>query len=287
MSKRSNKTKGIFFLLLSALGFAVMSIFVKLSGDLPTLQKVFFRNLITAILSFILILRYKSPIIKHKSHIPALLLRSTLGVVGMICYFYAMDHLVLSDANMLNKLSTFFLLLFSALFLKEHLKPYQIISVVIAFIGALFIIKPAFQFDLLPYLASVGSAIFAGAAYTILRYLRHKEPYYSITFFFSAFSTLVILPFMIFYFQSMTGLQILYLILAGAFASIGQFGITIAYHYAPAREISIFNYFNVVFVTILSYFVFMDFPDIYSIIGYAIIFGASIYIFQKNKVVPS
>lgn len=279
----SNKTKGIIFLLMSALGFAVMSIFVKLSGDLPTIQKVFFRNMITAFLSFVLIIRYKSPFLKNRSSIKPLLLRSTFGIIGMICYFYAMDHIVLSDANMLNKLSTFFLLLFSAIFLKEHMKPYQIISIIIAFIGALFIIKPAFQFDIVPYIVSIIAAICAGAAYTILRYLRHREPYYSITFFFSAFSTLVILPFFIVFYESMTTLQIIYLLLAGIFASVGQFGITIAYHYAPAREISIFNYFNVIFVTILSYLVFLDYPDIYSVIGYFIIFGASIYIFKKNQ----
>lgn len=287
MEHLEHKTKGIIFILISAFGFAVMSIFVKLSGDLPTIQKVFFRNIIGVILSLALIIRYKAPIVKNKKNILPLILRSTFGVLGMISYFYAMDHMVLSDANMLNKLSTFFLLLFSALFLKEKMKPYQIISVIIAFVGALFIIKPVFQFDILPYLISVVAAILAGAAYTLLRYLRNKETYYSITFFFSAFSTLAVLPLFIINFQPMSGLQILYLLLAGVFASIGQFGITIAYHYAPAKEISIFNYFNVIFVTILSYIVFLDFPDFYSIIGYVIIFGASIYMFRKNRVVDN
>ncbi|MEC9484490.1 MAG: DMT family transporter [Candidatus Izemoplasma sp.] len=283
MAHLSSKMKGILFLLLSAFGFAVMSIFVKLSGDLPTIQKVFFRNLITMIFSLSLILYYRSKLINDVQHIPPLLLRSIFGTLGMIAYFYAMDNMVLSDANMLNKLSTFFLLIFSAVFLKERLKAYQVISVFIAFIGALFIIKPAFQVDLIPYLASISAAMLAGAAYTVLRYLRNKEAYYSITFFFSTFSVIVILPFMMIYYEQMNVYQVIYLLLAGMFASIGQFGITIAYQYAPARDISIFNYFNVIFVTVLSYIVFFNFPDIYSIIGYIIIFSASIYMFQKNK----
>jgi drug/metabolite transporter (DMT)-like permease len=283
MTQVSNKYKGIAFLLFSALGFAIMSIFVKLAGDLPTIQKVFFRNTMTVVLSFLLIVHYNSPILREKKHIIPLLIRSTFGTVGMVLYFFAMDNMVLSDANMLNKLSTFFLLLFSALFLKERLKPYQIISVGVAFIGALFIIKPVFQVQVVPYLASIGAAVFAGAAYTVLRYLRGKEAFYSITFIFSIFSVLVLLPFFIARYQPMSGIQLLYLLLAGAFASIGQFGITIAYHYAPAKDISIFNYFNVVFVTILSYIVFLDYPDVYSIIGYIIIFGASAYMFYRNK----
>ncbi len=284
MNKLSNKSKGILFLLMSAFGFAVMSIFVKLSGDLPTIQKVFFRNSITSIVSFIIIVKMKHPVLHNKKSIIPLLLRSTFGVLGMVLYFYAMDHMAnLSDANMLNKLSTFFLLLFSVIFLKEKMKPYQIISVVIAFIGALFIIKPTFQVDIIPYLASLLAAICAGAAYTILRYMSGKEHFYSITFFFSTFSIIVLAPFFIIGYKEMSFSQIIYLLLAGVFASIGQFGITLAYRFAPAKEISIFNYFNVIFVTILSYIVFLDFPDFYSIIGYVIIIGSSYYMFRKNK----
>lgn len=283
LNKLSRKTRGIIFLLMSALGFAIMSIFVKLAGDLPTVQKVFFRNMITSVISIILIIKHRHPILHSKSSIIPLIFRSTFGVLGMVLYFYAMDHMMLSDANMINKLSTFFLLLFSALFLKEKLKAYQIIAVIIAFLGALLIIKPAFQIDIIPYIASFIASICAGAAYTIVRYLGNKEHYYSITFFFSTFSILVLLPFVIIFYQNMTLLQLMYLLLAGLFASIGQFGITLAYREAPAKEISIFNYFNVIFVTVLSYIVFLDFPDPYSIIGYIVIIGSSYYMFRKNQ----
>lgn len=66
MAKLSRKHKGIIFLLLSSLGFAAMSIFVKLAGDLPTFQKVFFRNLITVVLSLGLILYHRSPVLSNK-----------------------------------------------------------------------------------------------------------------------------------------------------------------------------------------------------------------------------
>lgn len=69
-------------------------------------------------------------------------LRSICGTVGIVCNFYAIDHLVLSDANMLNKLSPFFTIIFSYFLLKERLTLFQGIAVVVAFMGALFIIKP-------------------------------------------------------------------------------------------------------------------------------------------------
>ena len=78
-------------------------------------------------------------------------------------------------------------------------------------------------------------------------------------------------------------MQLLYLILAGVFASIGQFGITLAYKYAPAKEISIFDYSNVVFAAIISIVIFGAVPDVFSFIGYGIIFIASLIMFLYNK----
>ena len=54
--KLSNRTKGVLFIVMSAFGFAMMSAFVKLSGDLPSFQKTFFRNITSCIIAFILIL---------------------------------------------------------------------------------------------------------------------------------------------------------------------------------------------------------------------------------------
>ena len=81
----------------------------------------------------------------------------------------------------------------------------------------------------------------------------------------------------------MTFKQLLCMILAGVFASLGQFGVTLAYRYAPAKEISIFDYSNIIFSAILSIFIFNQYPDLFSIIGYIIVFTASYYVFLYNK----
>ena len=243
----SNRTKGVLFIIMSAFGFAMMSAFVKLSGDLPSFQKTFFRNLTSCIIALILILINKESFFGKRENQKVLILRSLFGTLGIVFNFYAIDKLVLSDANMLNKLSPFFVIIFCAIFLKEKINMKQGISIIVAFIGALFIIKPQFNLDILPYLIGVLGAIFAAAAYTCLRVLGGKEKYYTVVFYFSFFSTIVILPFMILVYKEMTLLQFIYLVLAGIFASIGQFGITIAYKYAKAKEISIFDYSNIIF----------------------------------------
>lgn len=279
----SDRNKGIIFIILSAFGFAMMSAFVKLSGDLPSVQKTFFRNLISCIISFALILKYKESPFGSKDNRKVLILRSIFGTLGIILNFYAIDKLVLSDANMLNKLSPFFVIIFSAMFLKEKIKSNQAIAVGIAFIGALFIIKPTIDFEIIPYMSGILGAIFAAAAYTCLRVLGGKEKFYTVVFFFSLFSTVSILPFAVMGYKPMNIIQFGYLILGGIFASIGQFGVTLAYKYAPAKEISIFDYSNIIFSAIISIVIFNTIPDKYSFIGYIIIFSASYYMFSYNK----
>lgn len=280
---KSDRVKGIIFITASALGFALMSAFVKLAGDLPNFQKVFFRNLVSATVALYLIMKHKGSMTGKKENRKILIYRSLFGTLGVIFSFYAIDNLVLSDANMINKLSPFLVIILSALFLKEKINAKQITSLIVAFIGSLFIIKPTFSIDLVPYIVAILGALFAGAAYTCLRVLRDREEYYTIVFFFSVFSLVTTFPAFIFVYKSMTLLQLIYLLLAGVFASLGQFGITLAYKYAPAKEISIFDYTNIIFSAILSIVLFNQFPDILSITGYIIVFIASFYMFLYNK----
>lgn len=279
----TNRNKGILLLIVSAFGFSLMTLFIKLSGDVPTLQKTIFRNGVSMIISFFLVIHFKESLFGKRENQPLLLLRSTLGAIGIILLFYAIDHLVIADADMLNKMSPFFTILFAAIFLKEHVKPFQLYSIFVAFLGMLFIIKPSFSMDIVPYAAGILSAVFAGGAYTVLRALGNREQFYTIVFYFSAFTTVILLPFVIYIYEPMTLQQTAYLLLGGVFATVGQFGITLAYKLAPAKEISVFNYFTVVFTALLGFAFLSQVPDIYSILGYIIIFGASFYMFLKNK----
>lgn len=99
-------------------------------------------------------------------------MRALAGTLGMLGNFYAIDHLVLSDASMLNKMSPFFVIIFSFIFLKERLTFFQGFTVICAFIGSLFIIKPSFQnVDFFPALIGFLGGMGAGLAYACVRYL--------------------------------------------------------------------------------------------------------------------
>ena len=271
---------------MSAFCFAFMNAFVRLAGDLPPTQKSFFRNFVALIFAVIILIKNKIPFkYQKKSNIPALLVRGGIGTLGILCNFYAIDHLALADASMLNKMSPFFVIVFSFIFLRERLTFFQGAAVFMAFIGSLFIIKPSFNVEVVPALLGLIGGMSARAAYTGGRYLgQHGEKGPFIVAFFSGFSCLTTLPFLIFDYHPMTFTQLLCLLGAGLAAAGGQFSITAAYTKAPAKEISVYDYSQIIFSTILGFFLFGDVPDVYSVIGYIIIIAMAVLMFLYNNV---
>lgn len=286
MSRVSNRQKGMICIILSAFCFAWMNAFVRLAGDLPFIQKSFFRNLVALLFALAMLLREHGSLKPQKGTLPFLLIRAAAGTVGILCNFYAIDHLALSDASILNKMSPFFAILCSWVFLKEKLNWKQGLIVIGAFIGSLFVIKPSFaNADLFPSLIGLLGGLGAGVAYTMVRRLGQigaNKAY--IVFFFSAFSCVVTLPYLILSYTPMSWKQLLILILAGLAAAGGQFGVTSAYCYAPAKEISVYDYTQIIFAAGLGFLLFAQIPDWLSILGYCIIISmaAAMFIYNKN-----
>lgn len=279
------KTKGMISILIAAFGFSMMSVFVRLAGDLPSFEKAFFRNAVALAVVTGIMLRRHDSFRPQPGSLPALFGRAVFGTMGLLCNFYAIDHLVLADANMLNKLSPFFAILFSIFLLHEKPSWVQILGVATAFLGSVLIIKPsAGGYASLPALVGLLGGMGAGLAYTFVRRLGQRgENSYFIIFFFSAFSCLLCLPFL---FVESTPLRLpslLCLIGAGLFACVGQFGITRAYFYAPAREISVYDYTQVIFAALLGFFIFDQVPDMWSVLGYCLICGAGVGMFFYNR----
>lgn len=283
MNKRK---KAVLLIILSAFCFAVMSACVRLSGDLPTMQKVFFRNFIALFFAAGVLIKNKIPFkTQNKKNLGVLTVRALAGSLGMVGNFYAIDKLVLPDASILNKMSPFFCVLFSYLLLREKLTMFNLLTILGAFTGALFVIKPTFNnADLLASVAGFLGGMGAGLAYTCVRYLgQHGEKGPVIVAFFSAFSCILSLPFLIFDYRHMSLYQVLMLIGAGFAAAGGQFTITAAYSNAPAKEISVFDYTQIIFTASMGFFIFSDIPDIWSFVGYIIIVSMALIVFIHNN----
>ncbi len=277
--------KAIECIVASALFFALMNMFVSLSGDVPTIQKTFFRNFFALIIASGAMIKNKCPLMPPKGARLDLLLRAAFGFAGMLGNFYALSRLTVSDASMLNKMSPFFAIIFSAILLGERADKVQWSIVVAAFLGALLVIKPSFRnAELAASCAGFLGGVCAGAAYTFVRKVTRKgvKGYY-VVFFFSAFSTLAAFPFVVFGYSPMSLEQWLCLIAAGICASGGQFTITAAYSFAPAREVSIYDYSQIIFAALLGFFVMGQIPDWLSVAGYTVIIAAAFAMFRYNN----
>lgn len=281
-----NKNMGILFIVLSAFSFAWMSTFVRLAGDLPSVEKSFFRNLVAVGVAAFTMIRSKEKIVMGKGNLKFLILRALFGTIGILGNFYAIDHLVLSDANMLNKMSPFFVILFSYLILKEDLTLVQGICVAGAFIGSLFVNKTDFlrmQTSLRPLPVFAGG-VAAGAAYSMVRVLGQRKCSGSlIIFFFSAFSCLTTLPLMILNFEPISAMQLLYLLLAGAPRPADSSVSRQPTFMRRRREISVYDYSQIIFTAIIGFFLFGQVPDAYSIFGYVVILAMAVVMFLYNN----
>ena len=271
-----NRKKGIMFILMSAFFFSLMTVFVRLAGDVPTMQKAFFRNVVAAVLAAVLLVRSGNGFSVQRKNLPALFMRCSVGTIGILCNFWAVDHMRIADANILNKLSPFFAILMSVFILKEKPNRVELLSVLLAFIGAAFVAKPGAGIASFPALIAILGGITAGTAYTYVRKLGlggEKGPV--IVFSFSMFSTLVLLPNILLNYHPMTVRQFLFLVLAGCSAAIAQLSVTAAYQNAPAKDISVFDYSQVVYAAIFGLLLFGELPDGWSFLGYAIIIGTA------------
>lgn len=269
--------KGILLILGSAFCFAVMNLTIRMAGDVPTLQKCFFRNFFALLIAAGSLLRTRTPLRIGKGNLRYLIVRSLAGGLGMICNFYAVDHMAISDASMLNKLSPFFAIIFSYFLLRERASAGEWLSVLCAFLGALFVIKPSFGAEVIPALAGFAGGLGAGLAYANVRKLGMRgENSMIIVTFFSAFTSLMLLPNLLLNYQPMHPEQWLWLIGTGLAAAGGQICITKAYAKAPAKEISVFDFSIVFFAAILGFIFLGQLPDRWSVLGYLIIIGTAV-----------
>lgn len=274
---RENTTRAVLLICLAGLSFSMVGVAVRLSGDVPLHEKVFFRSILSLAAMTAVALRSRSNPFRRTPRAPFLILRGALGTTAMVLYFYAIEHLALGDATILNKLSPFFVVVFAVVFLKERLSRYAIPALVFALAGAILIVKPQLDLSVGPAVAGLLSAAASGGAYTVVRSLRGKEPPYRIVFYFALVASVAMIPPMLLEYVPPTPGQLLLLLGAGAFATAGQMFLTLAYYQAPATKISIYNYAHVVFAFVVGFVLWGEVPDAVGFAGVGLVIGAAFY----------
>ena len=274
-SKLDDKQMGILMMLISALSFSFMGVAVKLAADVPIYEKVFFRNFFSIFFAYQLVKKNKASFFGKPSSRLLLTMRSIFGVGGVLTMFYALSMIDVATAVTIQKFSQFWVLILAGFFLKEKIMPKQYLYLILGLLGVIIVSKPSTPEILMPTMICFLSSIFAGIAYTILSKLRTYEHPTTIVFYFSLFSTVVMLVPMVLTFKMFSFYEFILLLITGLSAMGGQIAMTTSYHYAKASDVSIYAYMNIVFSAIISLFVWGALPDVLSILGIGIIVLAS------------
>ena len=294
----SDRTKGILAIVASAFGFALMAAFIRLADDfgspISSFQKSFFRNLVAVALAAGVFWkghrkaarRETSGVRENARRVTRvggkawalILLRSALGTIGIFANFYALSHIPIAEGQTLNKTAPFFTVIFSWLFMGERANWKQVLALVVAFVGVVFVAKPGFAGDeTLPLAMGLLGGVCAGSAYACVHKLGAMKVNASlIILVFSVFSSLASLPFMAYDYTPMTAAQVAILCGVGAGAAIGQFGITAAYRFAEPRQIAVFDYSSILFAALFGFVLFGQVPDALAVLGFALIVIASL-----------
>ncbi|CAM3170724.1 DMT family transporter [Streptobacillus ratti] len=284
MDNKKRYYLGIFFVLLSAIGFSTLQLIVKMLPHVSVASKLFYRNIVIVLITYVLIKLKGISLKLEKSEWKLLTARTVFGILGVMINFYTLKYILLADSTTIQKLSSFIVLILSFFFFNEKFTKIQFLALLVSFFGVILIVKPISSSFSFGYILAILGAFCASFAYICIRALtiRGKIKPLLIIFYFSLFSILVLFPFVIMNRTTFDLRTILLLIGIGIFGAMGQYGITFAYSLAPAKEISVFEYTQVVFSSILGLVFLGEIPDKYSIMGYLIIIITGIGMYRYN-----
>src|SRR6266496_3497322 len=292
-----SRYKGIFFMLLAALGFSLMGGSAKLlKGSFNAGQLVFFRNLVGVVgltAAFII-----NPPVNKGGKFHLLIFRGIMGTVALYTLLYCILHLPLSTAMTYNLTSAIFIALLSFFLFKEYHGPVVLLAVVLGFIGMLLVYKPNMHYPWLYHAIGLLSGFVSAVAHITLGKL---APYYDSRVIVSSFIfTGVLIPslFMIvgklgklpyddvFFIQWRwpQGIEWFYVLWLGIAALFGQYFVTRAYGADKAGIVSAVSYANIIFSVFIGMMLGDDFPDWISLCGIlCIIAGGVIISFVKSR----
>ena len=241
-------------MLVSTFFFSLMNLSIKFVPHIPAFELIFFRALISLILSYVLI--------KHKglnamgNNKKFLLLRGFFGMLSLTTFFFTLQKMPLASAVTLQYLSPIFAVILAVFFLKENVHWIQWLCFAVAFAGVAIIRGFDARVEF-PYLVlGVLSAFFSGLAYNAVRKLKDSDHPLVVVFYFP----LIALPFSIiacfFVWVMPVGIDWLWLILIGVFTQIAQVNLTYALQNERLASVSGLNYLGILYALFFGYFFF-------------------------------
>lgn len=273
---------GVRYMMLSALGFALMAACVKSVSTygIPVFEIVAARAIVSLIISYMDVKRKKISLWGNNK--PLLIARGAVGSLALICVYYAVTTLPLAEATILQYLHPVFTAILALFILKESIQRSTILCILFCISGLIIMVQPGFIFggtSELPWFSVVAGTLGAfgsAIAYVIVRRLSNTEDSSVIIFYFP----LIALPVSIFLlgdnFVMPNFTALVLLVMIGIFTQVGQVGITKAMQTEAASKATAYSYVQVIFSIFLGWAVFSEMPSLWTWIGGGLIMGGAL-----------
>ena len=268
---------GSLWMLVAALGFAVMGACVKLASvKFGNTELVFYRSAFGLIVITGSIFAISKPLsfetrkakplnfwqLIYTPHIVKHLTRALVGFISLVLFFYAISHLPLATAITLNYTSPLFLAGMLPFFIPQptnqpnkRTKAWLYFAIFLGFSGVILLLKPTFNGEnLLAGLLGLLSGFGAGLAYIQVKQLANlHEPDWRTVFYFTLVSTMLSGFWLLLNASEMPIFADLPLLIGlGISATIGQLALTRAYRTGETLVVASLAYTTVIFASLFG-----------------------------------
>lgn len=269
---------GMFWMVLTGLCFVTVTALVKYLGDdLPAAQQAFLRYLLGLV--FLIPMWPTLRATRITRHALALFgARGLLHALGVILWFYAMTQIPLAEVTAMNYLSPIYVTLGAALFLGEKLALRRILAVLVAFLGALIILRPGLREVSTGHIAMIGTAIFFAGSYLMAKRMSGQATAGVVVAMLSLTVTVCLAPFAYAVWVPPTGEQLLGLLAVAAFATAGHYTMTLAFAAAPVTVTQPVTFLQLVWAVTLGAVAFGEAVDPFVVLGGTVIMASVLFI---------
>lgn len=273
---------GIRYMLIASFFFALMNLGVKYLPNVPAVEIVFFRSIISLVLSFAVLGSKRVPLFGNNRRL--LFLRGLTGAIALILYFITLQSIPLASAVTIQFLAPIFTTVLGIFIVKERVARVQWLFFAIAFCGVLVIKNVDTRITTEFLVIGIIATIFMGLAYNIIRKLNTSEHPLVIV----AYFPLVTLPFTgvysAFNWVQPQGWEWLILLSVGIFTQIAQFFMTKAYQLEEISKVASMKYVGIIYALIFGYILFGEQFTIYSYLGMLLVLvGVMLNIAYKQE----
>ena len=261
--------KAIKYMIISAIAFTILNVFVKSLNNFSVYQIVFFRSMGSLFFTIPFLLKNKISFLGNKRKL--LILRSLFGLSSMTLFFYSLKYISMGSAVSLRYIAPIFAAFFALIFLKEKIKPLQWLFFAIAFLGVLVLKGFNDGLQVEGVLFAVFSAVFAGLVYITIRKIGNRDHPVVVVNYFMIISTIIGGVLSLQSWLNPIGVEWLVLLSLGVFGYFAQLYMTKALQVGETNQIAPLKYLEVIFTIIIGLIWFKEVYTLWSLVGIVLI----------------